>query len=72
MSQEINSIYCRDGYLFACFEYTGNDYEVDMAKMAAHPKTQEWWDVVKPCMQPLESRKEGEWWSDMEEVYHLD
>lgn len=65
------SIYYRDGYLFAYYEYVGNDYEADMAKMAADPKTQEWWDVVKPCQQPLENRAEGEWWSDMEEVYHL-
>ncbi len=66
------SIFHRDGYLFAYFEYVGNDFEGDMAKMAADPKTQEWWDLVKPMQQPLENRKEGEWWSDMEEVYHLD
>ncbi len=66
------SIYYKDGYLFAYYEYAGYNYEADMAKMAADFKTQEWWDVVKPCQQPLENRKEGEWWSDMEEVYHLD
>ena len=45
---------------------------VTMAKMAADPATQAWWDVVKPLMQPLDDRKEGEFWSDMEEIYHLD
>ena len=39
---------------------------------AADPATQAWWDVVKPLMQPLPDRKEGEFWSDMEEIYHLD
>ncbi|PHV69658.1 L-rhamnose 1-epimerase [Sporanaerobium hydrogeniformans] len=66
------TIFHRGDYLFAYYEYVGNDFEKDMAKMAADPKTKEWWDVVKPCQQPLEDRKEGEWWSSMEEVYRLD
>lgn len=66
------SIYHKGDYLFAYYEYVGEDYEADMGKMAADPKTQEWWNVVKPCQKPLDNRKEGEWWSDMEEVYHLD
>ena len=66
------SIYVRGDYLFAYMEYVGSDYEADMEKMAADPATQRWWDVVKPLMQPLADRKEGEFWSDMEEIYHLD
>lgn len=66
------SIYLKDNLLFSYYEYTGGDYEADMQKMAADPKTQEWWDLVKPFQQPLDTREEGEWWADMEEVYHLD
>jgi L-rhamnose mutarotase len=66
------SIYYHDGLAFAYFEYVGNDYETDMAAIAADPKTQEWWDVVKPLMTPFENRKPGDFWSDMVEVYHLD
>jgi L-rhamnose mutarotase len=66
------SIYYYDGFLFSYFEYVGNDYEADMAKMAADPMTQKWWDVCKPCQRPLESRKEGEWWAVVEEVFHTD
>ena len=66
------SIYEKDGFLFACFEYVGTDYEADMARMAADPKTREWWDVVKPFQEPLASRAEGEWWADMEELFHQD
>lgn len=40
--------------------------------MSEDPKTQEWWEVVKPLQEPLEERKDGEWWANMEEVYHLD
>ncbi|MBI9101839.1 MAG: L-rhamnose mutarotase [Spirochaetales bacterium] len=66
------SIFYKDGLLFAYYEYIGNDYQADMQKMADDPKTQEWWRIMKPMQAPLESRAEGEWWSDMEEVYHLD
>lgn len=66
------SIYYKDGYLFSYYEYTGNNYAADMAKMAADPETQRWWTFCEPCQQPLESRAEGEWWATMEEVFHLD
>ena len=66
------SIYLKDYMLFSYFEYTGSDFEADMKKMAADPVTQQWWDVCKPCQQPLETRKEGEWWADMEELFHCD
>jgi len=64
------SIYHKDGYLFSYFEYVGGDFESDMAKMAADPTTQKWWDVCKPCQEPLETRAEGQWWASMEEVFH--
>jgi len=66
------SIYLKDDTLFSYFEYVGNDFEADMAIMAADPTTQKWWDVCKPCQQPLVSRNEGEWWANMEEVFHQD
>ena len=71
------SIYFRklpDGshYLFSYFEYIGNDFAADMAKMAADPETQRWWDVCIPCQEPLSDRAAGEWWADMEEVFHCD
>ena len=71
------SIYLRqmpDGkhYLFSYFEYIGEDFEADSAKMAADPTTQKWWDECMPCQEPLPNRAEGEWWADMEEVFHAD
>jgi L-rhamnose mutarotase len=66
------SIFHNNNMLFAYFEYTGNDFAADMAKMAADPRTQEWWSVMEPMQEPLPARKTGEWWSDMEEVFHLD
>jgi L-rhamnose mutarotase len=43
-----------------------------MAKMAADPTTQKWWECCKPCQVPLADCEEGEWWASMEEVYHQD
>jgi L-rhamnose mutarotase len=58
-----------ENLLFSFFEYHGTDYAGDMARMAADPKTQEWWAVCMPCQAPLETRNEGEWWASMEEVF---
>jgi L-rhamnose mutarotase len=66
------SIYLKDGFLFSYFEYVGEDYEADMAKMAADLKTQEWWAITEPMQEPLPTRKPGEWWAEMEEVFHTD
>ncbi len=66
------SIFYKDGFLFSYFEYAGKDYDADMAKMAADPETQKWWDYVKPMQEPIKTRKDGEWWADMDEVFHLD
>jgi L-rhamnose mutarotase len=59
-------------YLFSYLEYVGQDFQADMAKMAADPTTRKWWDVCEPCQAPLANRAEGEWWANMEEVFHLD
>ena len=59
-------------YLFSYYEYTGKDFKADMAKMAADPTTQRWWDVCMPCQIPLPDRKRGEWWASMAEVFHQD
>lgn len=66
------SIYHKDGLLFSYFEYHGDDFAADMARMAADPITQNWWEVCIPCQDPLENRAEGEWWAGMEEVFHWD
>jgi len=66
------SIYLKDNQLFSYFEYAGDDFKADMEKMAADPVTQQWWDVCKPCQEPLETHKEGEWWAEMEEVFYFE
>ncbi|WP_263383796.1 L-rhamnose mutarotase [Granulicella arctica] len=66
------SIFLHAGTLFAYFEYVGQDYKADMQKMAADPKTQEWWAIMDPMQEPLATHGEGEWWTALEEVFHTD
>jgi L-rhamnose mutarotase len=67
------SIFLREpeNLMFSYFEYHGTDFASDMAKMAADPKTQEWWKVCGPMQRPLETRAEGEWWASTVEVFHM-
>ncbi len=68
------SIYLKDGWLFAYFEYHGPDeeFEARMQGVADAPRMQEWWAITKAMQMPLDTRAEGEWWANMEEVFHQD
>ncbi len=66
------SIYHKDGWLFSYFESMGTDFAADMKMMADDPETQRWWTFCTPLQEPLATRKEGEWWADMEELFHTD
>ena len=68
------SIFLREpeNLLFGTWEYHGTDFAADMAAMAADPETQRWWALTDPCQVLLETRREGEWWATMDEVFHHD
>jgi L-rhamnose mutarotase len=59
-----------ENLLFSYYEYVGSDHAADMAAMAADPRTQDWWAICEPMQSPLATRKDGEWWASMEEVFH--
>ena len=61
-----------ENILFGYWEYHGNDYGADAARMAADPKTQEWWKLTDPCQPPFDTASAGDWWSMMREVFHHD
>jgi len=68
------SIYYNDSQLFGYFEYHGPDAEFAdrMKRLAAAPRMREWWDVTEPLQLPRTDRAAGDWWTNMEEVFHLD
>lgn len=54
-------------YEFGYYEYTGMDFEADMAKLARHPRNIEWLKVCNPMQMPLEGFNG---WSEMEKIYY--
>ncbi len=66
------SIFKYGELLFAYMEYIGDDFDTDMARMAADPKTQEWWAICGPLQRPVSDRKSGEWWKTLPEIFHMD
>ncbi len=66
------SIFRLENMLFAYYEYVGDDYQTDMAKMAAEPITQAWWKITDRMQVPVDEARPGEWWSAMKEVFHVE
>ncbi len=56
-------------YLFGYYEYTGKDYESDMAGLAKEPRNIEWLAMCDPCQMPLPGEKS---WSRMTQIYYND
>ena len=53
-------------YEFGYYEYVGDDYEGDMARLAAEPRNEEWLKVCDPMQIPLPGEES---WAVMEQVY---
>lgn len=53
-------------YEFGYYEYVGNNFEEDMAKLAEEPRNKEWIKVCAPMQTPLEGYTE---WAKMEQIY---
>jgi L-rhamnose mutarotase len=66
------SIYIDGNLLVACFEYHGEDYAADMARMASDPETQRWWSIMDPMQVPLPHAPRNERWLELQEVFHVD
>lgn len=56
-------------YLFGYYEYTGSNYEADMAGLASEPRNKEWLSITGAMQAPLDGESS---WAIMDEVYHND
>jgi L-rhamnose mutarotase len=54
-------------YEFGYYEYTGDDFEADMAALAKEERNIEWLKVCDPMQIPLEGY---DGWAEMEQVYY--
>lgn len=61
-----------ENLMFGYYEYLGSNHEADMERMAKDAKTQEWWDLCKPMMSPLQTRADGEFWASMDQIFLMD
>ena len=66
------SIFIEDDVVFGYFEYTGTDYDADMAKMAADPVTQEWWKCTRPCFTKYSEEKNEAFYTDMKQIFSFE
>src|SRR6185295_1172599 len=65
------TIFLHGDLLFGYYEYIGEDHDADQATIAADPATKRWWQLTDPCQEPMAEPGSGEWWSPMQEVWHL-
>lgn len=65
------SIFVDDDRLIVYYEYVGQDYDGDMARMAEDPTVQRWWDLTRPCAVEPPDTADGHW-PLFQEVFHLD
>jgi L-rhamnose mutarotase len=61
--QRIGSEWFEFGY----YEYTGDNFERDMAALAAEPRNQAWLEICNPMQLPLNGARG---WMEMECVYY--
>ena len=66
------TIFRYEHLLFAYMEYTGDNYEADMAMIAADPETQRWWKITDAMQAQVPEACEGEWWHTIPENFHVD
>ena len=63
------TIFWRGELLFSYFEYVGDDYDADRAKLLACVAMQRWNTLTEPCTAPAEPG--GQRWAVMDEIFHL-
>jgi len=54
-------------YEFGYYEYAGENYEADMAALAAHPRNTEWLALCDPMQLPLPGETG---WAEMNQVFY--
>lgn len=60
----------REMLLFGYWEYVGEDYQADMARLGALEVTRRWLALTDPCQEPMADGETG--WSFLPRVYQLE
>lgn len=67
------SIYLNNDFLFSYFELEpGLSLQNAADYLNNNEKCREWEALMNRMQEPLENAKSGEWWTEMEEIFHQD
>ena len=66
------SIFLHGDLVFSYFEYVGEDYDADMAKMATDPTTQDWWSHTRPCFTKYKADSPEAFYTDMQQIFFFE
>lgn len=66
------TIFAMDEVIVGYYEYIGEDYEADQARMAADTATRRWWALTGPCQLPFTAGSSAPNWQLLDQVWHLD
>ncbi len=65
------SIFLHGDLLFSYMEFRG-DFEDIQAFIEQDEETQRWWQLTQPLQVPIPDAAAGDWWTLMDEVFHVD
>ena len=66
------SIFLKEDFMFGYLEYTGNDFDFDMAKMEEIPIIKKWTELMIDCFNPFPNNKDNESWVMMEQIFFME
>ena len=66
------TIFVIEDVIFGYYEYVGDDFEADQARMAEDEVMQRWWALTAPCQLPFTADSTSPNWQLLDEVSHQD
>lgn len=61
-----------ENLLIGTFTFDGPDFAAPAHAIGIDPETKAWLRETDPCQAPVETRKPGERWAHMENIFHMD
>ena len=66
------SIFLKDDFMFGYLEYTGNDFDTDMAKMQKIPIVDKWTKLMIDCFNPFPNNQDNDSWVIMDQIFFME
>ena len=66
------SIFLKEDFMFGYLEYTGNDFDSDMAKMQKIPIVDKWTKLMIDCFNPFPNNQDNDSWVIMDQIFFME